>query len=757
MANKIKLSRPGARQEKGKLSAGRPGLTPGSILQQAMAHHQAGRIPQAESLYWQFLLAEPDNPIAHYHLGNVLLDQGRFEDAAACYRQALALNPDFAEAHGNLGNVLMGQRKLMEAAACYRKALALNPDFFVVHYNLGNVLSEQGKLNEAAASYRKALDLQPSFARAQHNLGVTLHDQGKLDEALACFRRVLDMQPNFVEAYCNIGKTLHDQGRLDEAIASFRRALDLYPDFAEAHCHLGVSLQEQGKLAEAVASYRRALTLMPDFVDAHNNLGIALHAQGNLNGAVSSFHRALALRPDLADAYSNLGNVFKDQGRIDEAVASYRQALILKPDFFDAYSNLLLCLNYLPGQSVSGYLEEARRFGRQAAARIEERFSNWTCSVSPERLRIGLVSGDFRDHPVGFFLENMLAGLDPSRIELFAYSTHHREDALTARIRPRFSAWKSLLGMQDEAAARLIHDDGLHVLLDLSGHTSHNRLPLFAWKPAPVQVSWLGYSASTGLAEMDYLLADPYVVPPSEEAHFTEAIWRLPESYLCFSPPQRAMTVASLPALKEGCITFGCFNNPAKINDLVIALWAKVLHGVKGSRLYLKAKQFGDATFSENMRQRFLACGIAPGRLLMEGFDPRRGEHLAAYNRVDIALDPFPYNGTTTSVEGLWMGVPFIARRGDRFVSHVGESIAHNTGMADWIAGDDEDYLAKVVAQAADLEQLSRLRAGLRQQVSASPLFDSLRFARNFETAMWGMWRCFSFARHNEENQGAGK
>jgi protein O-GlcNAc transferase len=754
MANKIKPKRPANRQKKGKPSAGHPGLPSGSILQQAMAHHQAGRLTQAESLYWQILLAEPDNPIAHYHLGNVLLDQGRFEDAAACYRQALALNPDLAEAHGNLGNIFKGQGKLVAAVASYRRALVLKPDLFVIHYNLGNVLSEQGKLEEAAASYRKMLELRPDFARAHLNLGVTFHDQGKLDEAFACFRQALALQPDFVEAHCNLGKTLHDQGRLNEAIASFLRALSLHPDFAEAHCHLGVSLQEIGKLDEALASYRRALALKPDFVDAHNNLGIALHVQGKLDGAAASFRRALVLQPDLADAYSNLGNVLKDQGRIDEAVASYRQALILKPDFFSAHSNLLLCLNYLAGTSVSSYLEEARLFGQQTAARVGERFSHWTCAAAPERLRLGLVSGDFRNHPVGFFLENILAELDPARIELFAYSTNHQTDALTARIRSRFGAWKSLLGLPDEAAARLIHDDGVHVLLDLSGHTSYNRLPVFAWKPAPVQVSWLGYSASTGLAEMDYLLADPYVVPPSEEKHFSEAIWRLPESYLCFSPPRRAVEVAPLPALEEGCVTFGSFNNPAKINDLVIALWAKVMHAVKGSRLFLKAKQFGDATFSENMRQRFLACGIGPGRLIMEGFDLNREDHLTAYNRVDIALDTFPYNGTTTSVEGLWMGVPFITRRGDRFIAHVGESIAQNVGMTDWIAGDDEDYLAKVVAHSADLEQLSRLRAGLRQQALASPLFDSRRFARNFETAMWGMWRCFSFARHNEVNQG---
>ena len=506
-----------------------------------------------------------------------------------------------------------------------------------------------------------------------------------------------------------------------------------------------------------MASFRRVLALRPDLAEAHNNLGVALNDQGKLAEAVACFRRALAVKPDSAEAHNNLGNALKDQGKIEEAIASYRRALSLQPELTRAHSNLLFSLNYLASQTASAYLEEARDYGRKVAAMVGARFSDWTCAPTPERLRIGLVSGDFREHPVGFFLENILANLDPSRVELIAYPTHHEEDELGSRIRSRVMAWKSLLGLTDAAAARLIHDDGVHVLLDLSGHTSHNRLPVFAWKPAPVQASWLGYSASTGLAEMDYLLADPYVVPPSEEKQFAEAIWRLPECYLCFSPPRREVEVGSLPALEEGLITFGCFNNPVKINGQVIALWAKVLAAIPGSRLLLKAKQFGDSTFADKMRQRFVAAGIDSRRLLLEGFNLKRREHLAAYNRVDIALDPFPYNGTTTSIEGLWMGVPFIARRGERFIGHVGESIAHNAGLADWIAMGEEDYVEKVVAHTADLENLARLRADLRQQVLASPLLDARRFARNFEAALWGMWRCFSFARQNEAGRGRNK
>ena len=778
MANKIKLMRSANRQKKREHRAVIPGgAAERNLLQQALEHHRAGRFPQAEALYRQILEVRPDHPDtlnflgmlahqvgkseiavkligrvlnsrpdyvdAHINLGLILNDQGRLEEAEISFRRALVLRPDYAEAHSNLGNVLMDQGRLEEAVLSFRQALALQSNNAALHFNLANALKAQGKLSEAEASYRQALALQPDYAEAFNNLGSTLNDQGKLAEAETCFRQALSLRPDYADAHNNLGVTLKEQGNLDEARSSFYHALALKPDFAEVHNNLGNLFKTEGKPEEAALSYRRALALQPDYAEALSNLGIALKEQGELEEAEASYRRALEMKPDYAEASYNLGNVLNDLGKLTEAVASYRRALRLRPDYPEAHSNLLLCLNYLPNQSVSQYLEQARSYGRNTSSKVRERYASWICPVEPARLRVGVVSGDLRHHSVGYFLENMLVSIDPARMELFAYPTSSMADEFTDRLRSCFTSWKSLAGMNDEAAARLIHDDGIHVLLDLSGHTSRNRLPVFAWKPAPVQTTWLGYSASTGLPEMDYLLADPYVVPPGEESHFTEAIWRLPESYLCFSPPRVPVAVKPLPAIREGRITFGSFNNPTKMNDAVVALWAKVLHAVPNSRLFLKGKQFLAQTMRAATRQRFAAFGIVSERLLLEGRIPKREEHLAAYSRMDLALDPFPYNGTTTSVEGLWMGVPFIPRRGDRFVSHVGESIAHNTGLADWIAMNDEDYVAKAVAHAADLEKLVRLRAGLREQVALSPLVDGPRFARHFESALWGMWHRF--------------
>jgi predicted O-linked N-acetylglucosamine transferase (SPINDLY family) len=304
------------------------------------------------------------------------------------------------------------------------------------------------------------------------------------------------------------------------------------------------------------------------------------------------------------------------------------------------------------------------------------------------------------------------------------------------------SEWRSVVGMSDEAAARLIHEDGIQVLVDLSGHTAHNRLPVFAYKPAPVQVTWLGYFATTGVEAMDYILGDPYVTPEGEEHHFTERVWRLPQIYCCFSEPRYEVSVGALPALSNGYVTFGSFNNLAKVNDRVISLWSRVLQAVPGSKLLLKTKALADEGVRGRVRSRFAACGVGSDRLILEGPAPR-GELLGAYNRVDIGLDPFPYPGGTTTAESLWMGVPVLTRRGDRFLSHVGETMAYNTGQGAWVAADDAQYVQKAVSFASDLRALSALRAQLRQTVLQSPLYDAKQFAKHLTQALTQMWAAY--------------
>lgn len=353
---------------------------------------------------------------------------------------------------------------------------------------------------------------------------------------------------------------------------------------------------------------------------------------------------------------------------------------------------------------------------------------------------MGVVSGDLRDHSVGHFFESVVKALDPKRIELIGYPTHHEVSALTLRIKPCFAAWKPLVGLNDAAAAKLIHDDGIHVLLDLSGHTAYNRLPVFAWKPAPVQASWLGYCATTGVAEIDYYIADSWTLPESQERYFSEKIWRLPESYLCFAEPAESGPVSPLPALGNGYLTFGSFNNLTKMTDDVVELWAALLRAIPGSRLLLKAKQLKEAAVAERVRERYAAHGIDAGRLQLEGPIAGRGGHLATYERIDIGLDPFPYNGVTTTMEALWMGVPVLSLSGERFLARQGVGILTNAGLSDWVAADGAALIARAQAWSQDLAGLAALRAGLRERLKASALLDAPRFARHVENAFFEMW-----------------
>jgi predicted O-linked N-acetylglucosamine transferase (SPINDLY family) len=574
--------------------------------------------------------------------------------------------------------------------------------------------------------------------------GLVLLQAGRLADAAAVFRQILAVQPVHADALHLLGLVAYYEGNYNAAVDLIMAALTHHTSEI-FYGNLGNAFAGQGKRAAAIECFRQAIALKPDYIQAHNNLGNQLREQGNFADAVQSFRTVISLQPDYAEAYNNLANALVDLGELDAAIDAYRRAIALKPGLLEARSNLLFILSYRDDLSQADYLAEAVEFGRIATAHAKP-YRDWPGLQTSHKgdrhppLRVGLVSGDLKTHPTGHFLESILAHVDRSKIDLVAYPTRRFEDALTARIKPYFSAWTPLASMNDQQAAARIRDDRIDLLLDLSGHMNFNRLPLFAWRPAPVQASWLGYFASTGLPAMDYLLGDPHVLPPDAQTYYTERLWRLPDSYLCFTPPAERVDIGPLPLATQGHITFGCFNHLMKMNDRVVDVWARILHGVPHSRLFLKAKQLDDAPTRETTLARFAARGIEASRLTLEGRSPR-AEYFAAYNRIDIALSPFPYPGGTTSVEGLWMGVPVLCRRGDRFLSNICTSMLHSAGLADWIAQDNDDYVAKAVAFAADAPRLAALRSSLRSTVLASPLCDAARYARHLEAALEAMWR----------------
>jgi predicted O-linked N-acetylglucosamine transferase (SPINDLY family) len=479
--------------------------------------------------------------------------------------------------------------------------------------------------------------------------------------------------------------------------------------------------------------------LSPNYTHAYNNRALTLKENKQFEQALRSCDIALILSPNYPEAHNNRGVILKELGRFEEALPAFRKALDIMPDHLNAHSNLLFTLNYIDEIPTETRVDQARQYGVAAKRNRTHAYDHWPETKDPGVLRIGLVSGDLRNHPVGYFLEGFLSQIDTSAFEIVAYSADRYEDSLTSRLKSNFSLWRPLHGLDNAAAAELIHSDGIHILIDLSGHTAKNRLPVFAFKPAPVQASWLGYFATTGVEQIDYLIGDPYVTPVEERTHFVEKIKRLPETYLCFTPPNQDINVGGLPALDNGFITFGSFNNLSKMNAAVIALWARVLRATSNSRLFMKAAQLADAEVVEAIKKSFQSSGVNSDRLVFEG-QTNRMDYFNAYNKVDIALDPFPYPGGTTSVEGLWMGVPVIARKGNRFIAHNGETIAHNSGQSHWIAEDDDDYVRKAIDFSSNLSALALTRAGLRDQLLASPLCDARRFTRHFQQAMLEMW-----------------
>ena len=448
-----------------------PAMAAQMALQQALAAHQQGQLAQAEPIYRHVLTLQPHHPDALHYFGVLLLQTGRVQAGADSIQQAIAANP-------------------------------AQP---APHLNLGNALALLGRHAEALASYDRALQLEPRYADAHSNRAAALRELGRPPEAVASADRAIALQPNLAEAHHNRANALRDLSRLPDAVASYDRAIALAPQYAEAHLNRGIALAQLNRHEQARAAFEQVIALVPAYAEAHSNLGVVLQEMGRLDDALQSFQQALQLRPDHAEALCSMGVAYQEMGLLDQALSSLRQALAIKPGFLGAHSNLLFTLSYDTRCAPADYLAEARRFGDAVSAGVTP-FTAWPHAGSqspghpgddaPRRaLRIGFVSGDLKHHPVGFFLENILSRLDPARLELVAYPTQVNEDEVTARLKPCFKAWQPIAGLSDAQAAQRIHDDGIDILIDLAGHTAHNRLPVFAWKPAPVQLSWLGYLA----------------------------------------------------------------------------------------------------------------------------------------------------------------------------------------------------------------------------------------------------------------------
>lgn len=582
-------------------------------------------------------------------------------------------------------------------------------------------------------------DEERTYARHLEK-GLYAAQHGDAPAAVTAFREALSVRPTSAAALVNLGNVLLSTGDFSGAIGSFRQAIALQPKLLAAHCGLGNALKAGDDFAGAVAAYEAALALDARALPALANLSTTLLRQGRLERAHEVATQALALAPDRGELYGNLGSILRQQGRAREAVAAIRQAITLGRNDFNARTDLLFALSTDPDCSAAEYLAQAQDFGQRVAAVARP------YAYAPERfrttrpLRVGLVSGDLRRHPVGYFLATVLAAIDTTALELHAYPTLPVEDEVSRLLRGYCRGWHTLAGLADGPAAARIHADEIDVLIDLAGHTAHNRLPLFAWKSAPLQMSWLGYFASTGVGAIDYVLGDAYATPPDTHGQFTERVHVLPETRLCFSPPAAATDVAPTPALANGAPTFGCFQNLTKITDDMLAAWSRILVAVPTARLLLRCGQLEERQLQAHVHDRLARVGIAPERVTLSGLLPREA-YLAGYADVDVMLDTAPFPGGTTTCEALYMGVPTVTLRGHSMLSNQGLSLLANAGLADWVAADIDGYVTRAVSAVADPLALNELRLNLRACVLASPLFDAPRFARHFESALATLWQ----------------
>jgi predicted O-linked N-acetylglucosamine transferase (SPINDLY family) len=707
-------------------------------LRSALQDHQAGRFADAERVYRQILAENPRHADALNLLGVVCAQTGRFESSAQFFRRAIEVHPSNAEYHYNLGNALRDQGLADDAIGAYRKAIALDPKYAAACNNLGNLLRGQGKLEEAIQLFGEAVRLKPDYLDAHLNMGVAYRQQGYLDKAMACYRTILQIKPDHLRAHFNFGVALREKGLYDLAIAAFQRAISLKPDYAEAYSNLGSALRDKGSRDEAIEAYRRAIELNPDLAEAQSNLGISLSEKGMVDEAIAAYREALRLQPTLPAAHSNLAGSLRDTGRMDLAIEEYQRSVDLDPGAADLHSNLLYAIAMDAGRDPQRALAEHRLFSERHAAPFRGSIKPHQNDPDPDRrIRVGYVSPDFYSHPVGRFMLPMLRDHDHEHFQFFCYSSGQTIDDLTARIRKQSDVWRDIRNVPDADAAKLVREDQIDILIDLTMHTACNRLLMFARKPAPIQAIYLAYPGTTGLETMDYRITDIYMDPPGTNAELYSEENIHVNSYWCYHPLVPELQTKAAPMTRKGYVTFGCLNSFAKVSEEAIRTWGSILAAVQHSHLQIHSK-------AGQHRQRVLnllaESGATADRVEFIPMQPFLS-YMDQYGEIDVGLDTFPYAGGTTTCDAVWMGVPMVTLAGRTAIARAGVSILSNIGLPELIARSPEDYARIAIELARDPARLNELRNGMRKRMESSRLMDSKTHVREMEGVYREMWR----------------
>lgn len=684
------------------------------MFSEAVSHYQAGRLDAAKAVCYSILTEQADHTHALHLIGIIAMQQGDLNEAERLVRHALDFSPDEANFYNTLGTILRRQGNIDQAQACFEQCLHLAPKDADAAYNLANLLQDRGELQHAGRLYRQVLGWQPHHLSAQLNLAYLLRQQGDLCEAESCFREGLskkEMAPPFL---LGLGLVLSDQQRPEEAEQCFRQLLLIQPQNADACFYLGNLLYARGLVSEAEANHRQCIKLKPDYPQAWNNLA----------------------------------NDLRDQGRLDEARDTYRKALQLKPDYMRAHSNLLYAQLCDMEDSKAVY-EEHLKWDKAHAACLTPSPQNEKYDYDPDRkLRIGYVSPDFKEHSVAYFIEPILAAYDHHCFEVYCFSDVGRADPVTERLKCYTDQWLDISTHSDDVVADMIRQERIDILVDLAGHTSRHRLLVFARKPAPIQMTYLGYPATSGMKVMDYRLSDELTDPVGNDDLYSEQLLRLPKSFLCYAPPAIVPDVSPLPCLTNGFVSFGSFNHLSKVTNTVISVWSQILLRLPGSRMVLKHISLQDPSNRERYLRLFESCGVSRERITLLSWSDSVRDHLMCYADVDIALDTFPYNGTTTTCEALWMGVPVVTVAGQEHVSRVGLSLLKNAGLENLVADDVDIYIDRAIELAAGSKQLAALRTSLRRRIRNSVVCDQQAMAIALGQAYRNIWRLYCAGQH---------
>ncbi|QYK58299.1 MAG: tetratricopeptide repeat protein [Fimbriimonadaceae bacterium] len=672
--------------------------TPDLELESALSHHRAGRINEAAVAYLAILERDPDHFDALQLFGALALQLGRLDQAASLIERAIAVRPDFTDVYGNLATAYFGLDRQDEALKLWARALEAKPDNVNDLFNLANALGRTQRPAEAVVLYRRALELEPDWPEALTNMASALIE---------------------INAYA-------------EAEQAARQALTLDPVSPKAALNLGVALQCLGRLGEARAAFEGALHLDPEYANAHNNLAAILREVGESGAAVDHAKRARQTMPESPEPHNALGNAQLNFGEAEDAVASFRRAVQLAPEAPILGSNLLLSMHYSSEETRDSIYQESLCWAARHAPWIDPK-------PRPARplKRIGFVSGDFRRHPVGYFLEPVLK--HRPGFETVLFENHHSVDPQTEKLRAITDRSYGVRSMDSQTLAKLVQDEGIDVLIDLSGHTAEHRLDVMALRPAPMQLTWLGYSGTTGLSQIDGLIGDAVVTPREHQGWYTERLLHLPFAFLCAPMWEDLTGPPSEGSRPERPFTFGCFNTTVKVNFKTIDLWSQILQRTPGSRLFLKHTMLQDPQVVEAYLKRFAERGIRPERLDLRK-SVERSAHLDTFGEVDLALDPVPYNGGTTSIDNLAMGVPVLTLQGDRYSARMTSSFLNVVGASDFVAATEEEYVSKAVGFASDLSAFTEIKTPVGDAFWQSPLANRAAFSEAFFSLIESAW-----------------